>query len=137
MPGIVLLLIAGGCLSCCQWASRWQGRRKSVEEKGRRRHLRYVAGRAARRKADRPPGSYPRFDLGCSAAAERRLVINQSGRPPAGGGHQGGAALTAQPAEVAAEGSFAGPWQNRDRRGAARLARVFLEQGAKTARLSP
>ena len=54
----------------------------------------------------------------------------------AGGGRKGGAALTGRamalccccPAEVAAECSFAGPWQNRDRRGGARLARVFLNR---------
>lgn len=48
----------------------------------------------------------------------------------------GGAALTGRGlalcgcslAEVAAEGSIAGPWQNRDRCGAAHLARVFLNR---------
>ena len=35
----------------------------SWSSKDLRRHRRHVAGRAARRKAGRPPGSYPRSDL--------------------------------------------------------------------------
>lgn len=49
-----------------------------------------------------------RIDLSCSARARAAAIImRESGRPPAGGGHQCGAALTgSRPAEMAAECPF-------------------------------
>jgi hypothetical protein len=38
----------------------------------------------------RPPGSYPRYDPGCSAGAARRQNNGTSGRPRAGGGQTWG-----------------------------------------------
>jgi len=69
---------------------------------------------------------------------QRRQNDGISCRPPAGGGHQGGAALRTAPAgrRGSSGGQLCGAGQNHDRRGAARLACVFVAPAAKTAHLS-
>ena len=108
------------------------------KKKARRRHRRHVVGHTVRRKAGRPPGSYPQFDP--RIRPEHRGGLHHEPKRPATGRWRTSmwsGPDWPQPPQGAAEGSFVGPWQNRDRRGNARLARVFLEQGAKTAHLSP
>ena len=103
--GLYALLIGGGCLCRCPG----------------RRH-RPPCGRPWGPEEDRgtrSPGPHPRIDLDCTAGAQRRQNPSLSGRPRAGGGLERGAALTAQPAERAAEGSGAKGGQNRARYGSA------------------